>query len=204
MRCGLCAASWLCRNRHRRRACEESGGRAAGCQLCAAGYVQRGPSRTGDSDVVAADAGLAGGSASGWSGGAEGDGFCGSRRWRVSATVVGVIRGGRGIWRTRLLLLPDFESVYGEAGMGAGKSDRDSKTDRRVGVAGFVYRAANSGRQRWRGGAVLPELFPGERSSGLLGDARESDPESARAARARTRARALTTEGTEDGGVFLI
>ena len=126
----------------------------------AAGYVQRGPSRAGDGDVVAADAGLAGGSASGWSGGAEGDGFCGPRRWRVSATVVGVIRGGRGIWWTSVFLLSEVESVHGKAGMETGDPDRDSKTDRRIGVAGVIYSAANPGRQRRGGGDLLPELFP--------------------------------------------
>src|SRR5260370_32518142 len=94
MRCGLCAASWLCRNRHRRRACEESGGRAAGCQLCAAGYVQRGPSRPGGNDVVTGVPRLAGGGASRWGGGAQGDGFfCGEPGGESSTTRWGIFGG---------------------------------------------------------------------------------------------------------------
>ncbi len=50
--------------RHRGGVCKESGRRAAGCQLCAASYVQRGLRRAGDGDVAAADAGIAGRSAS--------------------------------------------------------------------------------------------------------------------------------------------
>src|SRR5208282_6012815 len=64
--------------------------------------------------------------------------------------------------------LSDFESVHGEVGMGTGDSDRGSKADRRVGVAGVVCRAANSGHQRWSRGALLPQLFPAEYGSGLL------------------------------------
>src|SRR5208282_3807322 len=128
----------------------------------------RRPSRAGDGDFVAVDTVIAGGSASGWGVGTAGNSFCGPRRRFVSATVVRVIRGGRRIWWTRVFFLSDFESVYGEVGMGTGDSDRGSKADRRVGVAGVVCRAANSGHQRWSRGALLPQLFPAEYGSGLL------------------------------------
>src|ERR1019366_5789379 len=148
---------------------------------------------------VAANAGFAGGSASGWGGGAKSDGFCGPRRRRVSATVVGVIRGGRGIGWTRVFLLSEFESVHGEGGMGTGEPHHDSEADRRVGATRVVRRAADGGRQRWSDGAVLPELFPGEWSSGLLGapGAGRVRRRARAKARARARARALTTEATE-------
>ena len=45
------------------RICEESGRCAAGCQLCPPSYVQCKSSRASDGDIVAADAGVAGGSA---------------------------------------------------------------------------------------------------------------------------------------------
>ena len=86
----------------------------------------------------------------------------------LPATVVGLVCGGRGIWRPRVFLLSDIESVHGESGVGTGEPGRDSKADRRTGVASFVHRAANSGQQRRSSGALLPELFPGEWSGGLL------------------------------------
>ncbi len=63
MRCGLRAAGWVCGHRHCGGLCAKSGGRGAGCKLCAASYVQRGPSRADDGDDVAANAGVAGGNA---------------------------------------------------------------------------------------------------------------------------------------------
>jgi hypothetical protein len=143
-------------------------GCAAGCQLCAASYVQRRARRAGDGDFVAADAGVAGGSAGGWGVGAAGHRFCGPRR------AARFCNSGRGCsWRKTNLADEcvssiRFESVHGEGGVGSGERDRDSKADWRIGAAGFVYGAAYGGYQRRGCRALLSELLSGWWSGGLL------------------------------------